>query len=78
MEHEEFWRQFPPIPGFDCVAMKHRAQERIHRETEGMTDDELIEYYNRTGRAFRETGRIPAGEAESLVLREEPPDHARE
>ena len=71
--NEEFWRQFPPIPGFDCVAMKHRAQERIHRETEGMSDDELIEYFNRAGRAFRETGKIPSVEAESMVLREEPP-----
>ena len=62
-----------PKRGFDCVAMKHRAQERIHRETEGMTDDEVIAYFNRAGRAFRETGRIPSVEAGSMVLREEPP-----
>jgi hypothetical protein len=71
--NEEFWKQFPPIPGFDCVEMKHRAQERIARETQGMTDRELIEYFNRAGRAFRETGKIPVAEPESLVLREEPP-----
>ena len=60
--NEDFWKQFPPIPGFDCVAMKHRAQERIYEETKGMTNRELIEYFNRAGRAFRETGRAgPTG-----------------
>lgn len=22
----EFWKQFPPIPGFDCLKMKHDIQ----------------------------------------------------
>ena len=50
--NEDFWKQFPPIPGFDCVAMKHRAQERIYEETKGMTNRELIEYFL--------NGQIPA------------------
>ncbi len=70
--NEEFWRQFPQIPGFDCVAMKHRAQERIHSETEGMTDDDLIAYYNRAGRAFRETGMIPSPDTANMVPNDEP------
>ena len=53
--------------------MKHRARERIHRETAGMSDDELIEYYHRAGRAFRATGKIPSAEAVGTVIREEPP-----
>ena len=73
--NDEFWRQFLRIPGFDCVAMKHRAQERIHRETEGMSDDELIAYYNRAGRAFRETGKIPS--PETAALNDEPAPYSK-
>ncbi len=62
-----------PIPGFDCVAMKHRAQERIYEETKGMTDRELTEYFNPAGRAFLETGKISTSESDSLLLREDPP-----
>ena len=32
---------------FDCLAFKYRAQQRIARETKGMTPDELIEYYRK-------------------------------
>jgi len=71
--NDDFWNQFQPIPGFDCVAMKHRAQERIHEETKGMTDRELIEYFNQAGRAFLETEKISTDESESLLLREDPP-----
>ena len=75
--NDEFWEQFRQIPGFDCVAMKHRAQERIHRETEGMSDDELIAYYNRVGRAFRENGKIPSSETVHMALNDEPAPYAK-
>ena len=53
--------------------MKHDIQAKIHEETKDMTWDERMAYYNRAGRAFRETGKIPTAEGESLVLREDPP-----
>lgn len=62
-------KKIKPIPGFDCVAMKHRAQLRIYEETKDMTPHELVEYFNRAGRVTRETGKI----SDSLVMREEPP-----
>ncbi len=73
--NEKFWKRFPPIPGFDCVAMKHKAQKRIYEKTKGMTDEELIEYFNRAARIFHETGKIPSAEEESAVLREKPPKY---
>ena len=34
------------IKGFDCVEMKHKAQERIYRETRGMTPKQKVDYYH--------------------------------
>ena len=34
------------IPGFDALKMKQELQERVYRETEGMTDAEVREYIN--------------------------------
>ena len=34
-----------PERTFDCVEMKHRAQEAIARELEGMTEAEKLEYW---------------------------------
>ena len=34
-----------PIPGFDCVAFKRQVQAEIFQETEGMTDEEVREYF---------------------------------
>ena len=34
-----------PIPGFDCVAFKRQVQAEIYRETKGMTDEEVREYF---------------------------------
>jgi len=44
---DDFWKNFPPIPGFDCVKMKHRSQMRIFEETKGMTPHEVAEYFRR-------------------------------
>jgi len=73
--NDEYRGQFLRIAGFDCVAMKHRSQERIHRETEGMSGDELIAYYNRAGRAFRVTGKTPS--PETAALNDEPAPYAK-
>ncbi|PIZ42883.1 MAG: hypothetical protein COY42_16745 [Armatimonadetes bacterium CG_4_10_14_0_8_um_filter_66_14] len=37
---------------FDCVEMKRRSQEKIHAETQGMTQEELIEYFHRAAAEF--------------------------
>jgi len=34
-----------PIPGYDPVQCKREAHARIRRETEGMTDAEVCEYF---------------------------------
>ena len=75
--NEEFWKQFPPIPGFDAVEMKHNAQRRIYETTQDMTDEELIEYFGHTARIFRETGKIPPVETGHLVMRETAPKYGR-
>lgn len=38
---------------FDCVAMKHELQERINRETEGMSLAERDEHIRRGAEEFR-------------------------
>ncbi len=38
---------------FDCVAMKHEMQERINRETEGMSLAERDEHIRRGAEEFR-------------------------
>lgn len=39
---------------FDCVEMKHHAQEKIYKETKNMTTKQKIAYYNRIGQAARQ------------------------
>jgi hypothetical protein len=39
---------------FDCVEMKNKIQEQILKETEGMTQDELLAYYNRHSVEFKQ------------------------
>ena len=34
-----------PIPGFDVLKWKQENQARIRRETEGMTDEQIIERF---------------------------------
>ena len=37
---------------FDCVEMKHRAQERIRRELAGATKEEELAYWRRIEEEF--------------------------
>ena len=39
---------------FDCVDMKHAGAERIRQQTEGMTMQELLEFWRRRSQALRE------------------------
>ncbi len=70
--NNEFWKQFPPIPGFDCVEMKRRAQLRIYEETKGMTPHEIVEYFRSRAEARAAGAAHP--EPVSLALNEDPPE----
>lgn len=62
-----------PIPGFDCVKMKHDIQAKIYEEIKDMTAAERIAYFQRGSEEFRrEIAERKASEG-ALVLREEPP-----
>ncbi len=39
--------------GFDCVEMKRHAQEKINKETKGMSIDEQLTYWKMQEKAFR-------------------------
>ena len=39
------WSKFPIIPDFDLLKWKQETQAEILRETEGMTDAEVREYF---------------------------------
>ena len=73
--NEEFWKQFEPIPGFDCVKMKHEIQAKIYEKTRHMTLDERLEYYRRGAEEFRQIGRISARKNEALEVKEKPPKY---
>jgi hypothetical protein len=34
------------IKGFDCVEMKHKAQERIYEATKGMSSKQRVQYFH--------------------------------
>ena len=41
------------IPGLDPVEMKRKVQAEIRRETEGMTEIEILEFYRKESEAFQ-------------------------
>jgi len=67
-------KKIQPIPGFDCVKMKHDIQAKIYAETKDMTWEERRDYMENKAAAFRM--RMAEGREESgtMVLREEPPE----
>ena len=69
--NEEFWKRFPPIPGFDCVKMKDDIQAQIYEEIKDMTSEERVAYFNRAGNEFHQRGRIEAHDVEPLLVKEE-------
>lgn len=42
------------IPGWDLLKWKDETQAAILRETEGMTDEEVREYFRKASEEFRE------------------------
>jgi len=56
------WSNFPVVPGFDALQMKADIQAEILRETEGMTREEVREYFRKESAAFQaEMKRCPLG-----------------
>ena len=43
-----------PIPGWDMLKWKDETQAAILRETEGMTDAEVLEYFRKGAERFDE------------------------
>jgi hypothetical protein len=38
-----------PIPGFSCIEMKRKAQEKIYAEIQGLSPEARTEYFRRAG-----------------------------
>jgi hypothetical protein len=55
--------QFKPIPGFDSLKWKAEVQAEILRETEGMTREEVREYF----RQAAEQGNARRAEREKRI-----------
>ena len=51
-----------PIPGFDPVQWKREVHAQFRRETEGMTDEEVREYFRRGAERFDEEMRLRRAE----------------
>lgn len=49
----DFWKHFPPMPGFSCLKMKRDIQENIYEETKGMNQAQRLEYFRRGAATFR-------------------------
>jgi len=69
--NEEFWKRFPPIPGFDCLKMKDDIQAKIYEEIRDLSSEELVAYFNRAGARLRQHGQIEARDAEPALVKEE-------
>lgn len=67
---ENFWKRFPPIPGFDCVKMKHEIQAKIYEEIKDMSPEEQIAYFNRAGARFRRRYRQTVRHEEPSLVKE--------
>ncbi len=54
---------------FDCVEMKRKIQEKIHKETKGLSRSELIDYFHRHAQTgpFAELWRKPGKRARSAA-----------
>lgn len=66
-------KKIQPIPGFDCVKMKHDIQAKIYEETKDMTWESRRAYFESESDALRLREATQVMESDSFVLREEPP-----
>jgi len=46
------------IPDFDVLEWKREVQERIYRETKGMSSDEFLEYLRKGSEKYRAERRL--------------------
>lgn len=76
--NEDFWKQFPPIPGFDCLKMKRDIQAIIYEEIKDLTPQELVAYFNEAGERWRESRGITARAAEVSRVHEAPAPYGSE
>ncbi len=53
------------IEEYECVKIKRRARERIHAETQGMTPEQLMTYYNKIGDVMRKRQTEPSAKWDS-------------
>jgi hypothetical protein len=67
---EKFWKQFPPIPGFDCIKVKDEIQAKIYEEIKDMPPEEQIAYFNRAGNRFRRRMRNTASSSPASLVKE--------
>ena len=72
--NKEFWKKHPPIPGFDCVAMKHRIQEKIYEETKHMSMHEFMEYCKRQAAEYEASNPAPV---EGMAVKEDPAKYGK-
>ncbi len=42
------------IKGYDCVKSVRRIRNRINKELEGLTNEEIIQYFHEASRKFQE------------------------
>jgi len=45
--------EIKPIPGFDSAKWLRKVRRDIQRETEGMTDKEVLAYFNQAGERYK-------------------------
>jgi len=69
--NSDFWKRFPPIPGFDCLKMKRDIQARIHAETKHMTQEQRLEYYRCGAKKLRRRERFTTRHDTPLLVKEE-------
>jgi hypothetical protein len=71
-------KKIQPIPGFDCVKMKHDIQAEIYEETKGMTSEERREYFRKASEDFRREMMRRQEMKGDLVVREDPAEYDTE
>ncbi len=70
--NDSFWDRFPKTAKVNCIELKDKAQERIARETRGMSPDQLYAYFLASSHRFRhQIGRAyPEVAPSSMAVRE--------
>ena len=48
------WSRIKPIPGFDSRKWLRKVRTQILRDTEGMTSEEVCEYFRKGSEEFQE------------------------